>query len=68
MLQRAAGPRGLSGAVYGDPTVRRPNGSIAKGSLRPNVYLAVTASSVQESAFTVLHAGFQSVWTRYAVL
>jgi hypothetical protein len=21
-LQRAAGPRGLSGAVYGDPTVR----------------------------------------------
>jgi hypothetical protein len=23
-LQRAAGPRGLSGAAYGDPTVPRP--------------------------------------------
>jgi hypothetical protein len=34
------------------------NGSIANGSLRPNGYLAVTTSSVRESAFAGFHTGF----------
>jgi hypothetical protein len=44
------------------------SGSIANGSLRPNDYLVVTASSVRESAFAGLHAGFRPIWTRYALL
>jgi hypothetical protein len=44
------------------------NGSITNGSLRPNGYLAVTASSVRESAFTSLRARFRLTWTRYAPL
>jgi hypothetical protein len=44
------------------------NGSITNGSLRPNGYLAVTTSSVRESVFAGLHAGFRPTWTRYALL
>jgi hypothetical protein len=44
------------------------NGSIANGSLRPNGYLAVTASFARESAFAGLHVGFRLTWTRYALL
>jgi hypothetical protein len=41
------------------------NGSIANGSLQPNGYLAVTASSVRESVFVGLHVMFRPTWTRY---
>jgi hypothetical protein len=44
------------------------NGSIANGSLQPNGYLAVTASSMRESAFAGLHTGFRLTWTCYALL
>jgi hypothetical protein len=44
------------------------NRSIANSSLRPNGYLVVTASSVRESVFASLHAGFRPTWTRYALL
>jgi hypothetical protein len=44
------------------------NGSNANDSLRPNGYLAVTASSVRESTFAGLHAMFRLTWTRYALL
>jgi hypothetical protein len=38
------------------------------GSLRHNGYLAVTASSVRESAFASLRVRFRLTWTRYAPL
>jgi hypothetical protein len=44
------------------------NRSIANSSLRPNGYLAVTASSVRESASAGLHTAFRPTWTRYALL
>jgi hypothetical protein len=53
---------------------RRPNGLAPstdlspKDSLRPNGYLAVTASSMQESAFASLCTRFRLTWTRYAPL
>jgi hypothetical protein len=44
------------------------NGSIANGSFRPNDYLAVTASSMRESASAGLHVASRLAWTRYALL
>jgi hypothetical protein len=44
------------------------NGSIANGSFRPNDYLAVTASSVRESASAGLHTASRLTWTCYALL
>jgi hypothetical protein len=41
---------------------------LPNSSLRPNSYLAVTASSVRESAFAGLHAMIWLMWTRYALL
>jgi hypothetical protein len=64
-LQQAVGPLGLSGAVYGDPTVL--NG-IANDSLQPNGYFVVTASFVWESVFAGIHVNFWPTWTRYALL
>jgi hypothetical protein len=43
------------------------NGSIAQWLFRPNVKLAVTASSVRESASAGLRAALRSAWTRYAL-
>jgi hypothetical protein len=54
--------------------LRRPNGLasstdlLPNGSFRPNGYLAVTASSVRESAFADLRVMFRLTWTRYALL
>jgi hypothetical protein len=69
--QRCNGRPGLE--VYSVQFLR-PNGRApstdlsSNGSLRPNGYLAVTTSSVSESAFARLHARFRVTWTRYALL
>jgi hypothetical protein len=53
---------------------RRPNGLapstdlLPNGFFRPNGYLAVTASSVRESASVGLQAMFWLTWTLYASL
>jgi hypothetical protein len=41
---------------------------LPNGSFQPYGYLAVTTSSVRESAFAGLHAMFRMTWTRYALL
>jgi hypothetical protein len=69
--QRCNGPTGLEVYPAQFTATQRSdtlNGSIANGSLQPNGYLAVTASSVWESAFIGLHTGFRLKWTRYALL
>jgi hypothetical protein len=68
VLQRAARPRVLSGVVYGDPMIWRPQRIYCPMALSGNGYLAVTASSVRESAFTGFHAMFRLTWNRYALL
>jgi hypothetical protein len=42
------------------------NGSTAQWLFRPNGKLAVTASSIRESASADLRVALRSTWTRYA--
>jgi hypothetical protein len=65
---------GRSGLEVYPRGLRRPNNPVpstdllTNGSLRLNGYLAVTASSMRESAFTDFHVMFWLTWTRYALL